>query len=131
MKIIKVIISKFFNLLLFVFLVGFLASVLSAAWILIPVQREEPVEKVIEIPYGYNSTEIRRLLEEEGLIRTHNYIFPIITKYLKIDGRLQSGEYRLSSSQNLAQIIDQLAKGKVIRYRITNPAGFIIRLIDL
>lgn len=129
MKTTKIIVNKFFNLLFFLFLAGFLVSILSAAWILIPIHKEEPVEKVIEIPYGYNSTEIRRLLEDAGLIRTHNYIFPIITKYLKIDGRLQSGEYRLSSSQNLVQIIDQLAKGKVLRYRITIPEGFISRQI--
>ena len=131
MKIIKTLISKFFNLLLFVFLVGFLILILSAAWALIPVQKEEPIEKVIEVPYGYNSTEIRQLLEDEGLIRPHNYIFPVITKFLKIDSRLQSGEYRLSSSQNLIQIIDQLAKGKVLRYRITIPEGFISRQIAL
>ncbi len=131
MKIIKTLLNKFFNFLLFVFLVGFLILILSAAWVLIPVQKEEPIEKVIEVPYGYNSTEIRQLLEDEGLIRPHNYIFPVITKFLKIDSRLQSGEYRLSSSQNLIQIIDQLAKGKVPRYRITIPEGFISRQIAL
>jgi len=97
---------------------------LSAAWVLVPVQQEEPVEKVIEIPYGYNSTEIRQLLEKEGIIRPHNYLFPMVTKMLKIDSRLQSGEYQLSSSQNLLQIIEQLVKGRVVLYRITIPEGF-------
>jgi UPF0755 protein len=129
MKIIKILISKFLNLLFFLFLVSFLALLLSATWALIPVQQEEPIEKVIEIPYGYSSTEIRQLLEKEGLIRPHNYFFPAITKLLQIDSRLQSGEYRLSSSQNLVQIIDQLVKGKVLLYRITIPEGFISRQI--
>ncbi|MFZ2330866.1 MAG: endolytic transglycosylase MltG [Atribacterota bacterium] len=127
MKIIKIIITivnKLLNALFFLSLIGFLALILSAAWVLVPVQQEEPVEKIIEIPYGYNSSEIRLLLEEEGLIRPHNYIFPIVTKMLKIDSKLQSGEYQLSSSQNLLQIIELLVKGKVIRYRITIPEGF-------
>ncbi len=123
-KIIKTIVNKLLNALFFLSLIGFLALILSAAWVLVPVQQEEPVEKIIEIPYGYNSSEIRLLLEEEGLIRPHNYIFPIVTKMLKIDSRLQSGEYQLSSSQNLLQIIELLVKGKVIRYRITIPEGF-------
>ncbi len=123
-KIIKTIVNKFLNALFFLFLIGFLALILSAAWVLVPVQQEESVEKIIEIPYGYNSSEIRLLLEEEGLIRPHNYIFPIVTKMLKIDSKLQSGEYQLSSSQNLLQIIELLVKGKVIRYRITIPEGF-------
>lgn len=123
-KIIKTIVNKLLNALFFLFLIGFLALILSSAWVLVPVQQEEPVEKIIEIPYGYNSSEIRLLLEEEGLIRPHNYIFPIVTKMLKIDSRLQSGEYQLSSSHNLLQIIELLVKGKVIRYRITIPEGF-------
>lgn len=134
MKIIKIMINRFLNLLLFLFLSSFLVLILSAAWILIPVQKEEPIEKVIEIPYGYNSTEIRQLLEKEGLIRPHNYAFPLVTKILKIDARLQSGEYRLSTSQNLVQIIDRLVKGKVLFYRITIPEGFqskqIARLLE-
>ena len=129
MKIIKTITSKLFNLLFFLFLFGFLVLLLSATWTLIPVQQEEVIEKVIEIPYGYSTTEIRQLLEREELIRPYNYIFPVITKLLHIDSRLQSGEYLLSSSQNLVQIIDQLVKGKVIRYRITIPEGFTSRQI--
>ena len=43
---------------------------------------------------------------------------------MKVDGKLQTGEYRFSSSQSISQIIDQLVKGKTIRYSITVPEGF-------
>ncbi|MDD3656928.1 MAG: endolytic transglycosylase MltG, partial [Atribacterota bacterium] len=120
----KIIVNRFFNLLFFLFSVGFLVLILSAAWIFLPIKIDEPIEKIIEIPYGYNSTQIRQLLEEEGVIRPHNYLFQVITKFMKTDALLQSGEYRFSSAQNLVQIIEQLIRGRVMLYRITIPEGF-------
>ncbi len=116
--------NKFINLLIFLFSLIFLILILSAAWILMPPETEAGIEKIVEIPYGYNSTQIRLLLEEEGIIRPHNYLFQIMIKLMKIEGKLQSGEYRFSSSQNLVQIIDHLVNGKVVLYRITIPEGF-------
>ncbi len=120
----KTLINSFINLLILLFSIAILLFLFSATWIFIPLTSDDPVEKMIEIPYGYNSTHIRKLLEEEGIIRPHNYLFPIVTRLTKIDSRLQSGEYKFSSSQNLLQIIEQLVQGKVMRYRITIPEGF-------
>lgn len=120
----RTIISRFVNLLIFSFLILFLFLILTASWVFIPIDYQEPVEKIIEIPYGYNSVKIRKLLEDEGIIRQHNYFFPLIIKVLKIDAKLQSGEYKFSSSQNLSQIIEQLVRGRVLLYRITIPEGF-------
>ena len=117
------IIKGFFNILLFLFLISFLFSILFSVWVFTPVGNGASVEKVVEIPYGFSTAEIRGLLEKEKLIRSHNYLFPVITKLLKIDGRLQSGEYQFSPSQSLAEIIEQMVKGRVLRYRITIPEG--------
>jgi len=116
--------NKFVNLLIFLFSLIFLILILSAAWILIPLEMDTDLEKIVEIPYGYNSTQIRLLLEEEGIIRPYNYLFQIMTKFRKVEGKLQSGEYRFSPAQNLVQILDQLVQGKVVLYRITIPEGF-------
>lgn len=120
----KIIINFFINTFLFLFFTSFLFLIYAAAWIFIPLAVEEPIGKVIEIPYGYNSVQIRQLLEGEGIIRSHSYLFQPLTKLLKVDGRLQTGEYQLSSAQNLYQVIDQLVQGKVVQYRITIPEGF-------
>ena len=116
--------NKFVNLLIFLLSLIFLILILSTAWILIPPEMDADLEKIVEIPYGYNSTQIRLLLEEEGIIRPYNYLFQIMTKLRKVEGKLQSGEYRFSPAQNLVQILDQLIQGKVVLYRITIPEGF-------
>ena len=116
--------NKFVNLLIFLLSLIFLILILSAAWILIPLEMDTDLEKIVEIPYGYNSTQIRLLLEEEGIIRPYNYLFQIMTKLRKVEGKLQSGEYCFSPAQNLIQILDQLIQGKVVLYRITIPEGF-------
>jgi UPF0755 protein len=116
--------TRFINLLIFLSAVFFLIIFLSATWILVPLDTVNPTEKTLNIPYEYNSARIRYLLEEEGIIRPGNIIFQLMTRVLKIDERLQSGEYKFSSSQNLLQIADQLVKGKIVLHRITIPEGY-------
>jgi len=116
--------TRFINLLIFLLAVFFLIIILSATWIFVPLDTVNPTEKTLNIPYEYNSTRIRYLLEEEGIIRPGNVIFQLMTRIMKIDGRLQSGEYKFNSSQNLLQIIDQLVKGKVVLHKITIPEGY-------
>lgn len=112
------------SLLFFLPSVYLLSLIYVATWFYAPQTTGQSVEKVLEIPYGYSSAQIRQLLEEEGIMRPHSYLFQHVTKLLKVDGKLQTGEYRFSSSQSISQIIDQLAKGKTIRYSITVPEGF-------
>lgn len=120
---------KLLNFLMFVLAVCMLFLILSATWILVPLDLTEPTEKTLDIPYEYNSARIRGLLEEEGIIRPGNVIFQLLTRAMKIDNRLQSGEYKFSSSENLLQIIDKLEKGKVLLHRITIPEGYQSRQI--
>lgn len=120
----KKILNVFLSLLFLLLSISFLFLIYTAAWFYTPRAMDQPVEKVLEIPYGYNSIQIRQLLEEGGIIRTHSYLFQPITKLMKVDGKLQTGEYRFSSSQSISQIINQLVKGKTIRYSITVPEGF-------
>jgi len=127
-------ILKFYRIIILIIAILFFFSIIVISWVFVPVDMEGKSEKVINIPYGYNSTQIRFLLEKEGIIRPFNVVFQTMTKFMNIEGKLQSGEYRFNSSQNLAQIIDQLVKGKVITYRITIPEGYqakqIARLLE-
>jgi len=115
---------KIFNFLILILAVCMLFLIISATWILVPLDLSEPTEKTLVIPYEYNSARIRNLLEDEGIIRPGNIIFQLLTRAMKIDNRLQSGEYQFSSSENLLQIIDKLEKGKVLLHRITIPEGY-------
>jgi UPF0755 protein len=125
---------KFFHFLIFPLAIILLLFILSATWVLIPLDLTNPIEKTLFIPYEYNSASIRILLEEEGIIRPGSIIFQILTRAMKIDAKLQSGEYQFSSSENLLQIIDKLVKGKVALHKITIPEGYqakqIARLLD-
>ena len=129
MKRMRSAINRFFNFLIFLFSIIFLITMLFSTWIFLPPERDEEIKRVIEIPYGYSTTEIKQLLEKEGFIRPYNFLFPLMTKLLKIDGRLQSGEYQFSTSQDLIQIIDQMVKGRVVLHRITIPEGLQSRQI--
>lgn len=115
---------KFLKFLIFLIAVLFLLALFVAVWILVPLNTTEITEKTLIIPYEYNSARIRHLLEEEKIIRPGNIIFQLMTRTMKIDDRLQSGEYNFSSAENLLQIIDKLEKGKVVLHRITIPEGY-------
>lgn len=127
-------IHRFIDFTIFMLSVFLLLVILYAVWILIPIDTTNPIEKIVNIPYGYNSTRIRMLLEKEGIIRPFNVPFQVMTQWRKIDEKLQSGEYRFQSSQNLLQIVDQMVEGKVVLYRVTIPEGYqskqIARLLE-
>ncbi len=121
--------SKFINLIILIIASLFFLVIISSTWILIPLNTTEPTEKIINIPYDYNIVQIRKLLEKENIIRPGNIIFQLMTRILKVDQKIQSGEYKFSSSQNLLQIIDQLVKGKIVLHRITIPEGYQVKQI--
>ncbi len=125
---------KFFHFLIFPLAIILLLLILSATWVLVPLDITNPIEKTLNIPYEYNSARIRYLLEDEGIIRSGNIMFQLLTRVMKIDEKLQSGEYQFSSSENLLQIIDKLVKGKVVLHKVTIPEGYqvkqIARLLD-
>lgn len=125
---------KFFHFLIFPLAIILLLLILSATWVLVPLDITNPIEKTLNIPYEYNSARIRYLLEDEGIIRSGNIMFQLLTRVMKIDAKLQSGEYQFSSSENLLQIIDKLVKGKVVLHKVTIPEGYqvkqIARLLD-
>jgi len=64
------------------------------------------------------------VLEKNEIIRKNNYTFRILIKLLKSEDKLKFGEYNLSPSMNMLQILDKLVKGEVIVYKITIPEGY-------
>ena len=113
--------SRFLTLVILLFL---LFNLLFIAWILIPMPSADKMDTIVQIPYGYNSHQIQALLKKNHVIRKYNLPFGLLTQVLQIDNKLQSGEYRFTYSQNLLQVILQIAKGKVILHSITIPEGY-------
>jgi len=115
---------NFIGKLFFIFSLIFLIAILFITAIYFPLEENSATQKVVNIPYGTNAKEIVVVLEKNEIIRKNNYTFRILTKLLKLEDQLRYGEYNLSPSMNMLQILDKLVKGEVIVYKITIPEGY-------
>jgi len=115
---------NFINKLFFIFSLVFLIAILFITAIYFPLDENSTTQKVVNIPSGTNAKEILDVLEKNEIIRKNNYTIRILTKLLKLEGQLKYGEYNLSPSMNMLQILDKLVKGEVITYKITIPEGY-------
>lgn len=112
------------NKLFFIFSLVFLITILFITAIYVPLEENSATQKVVNIPSGTNAKEIVDVLEKNEIIRKNNYTIRILTKLLKLEDHLKYGEYILSPSMNMLQILDKLVKGKVITYKIIIPEGY-------
>lgn len=115
---------NFINKLFFIFSLILLIAILFITAIYFPLEENSATQKVVNIPSGTNAKEIVVVLEENEIIRKNNYTFRILIKLLKLENQLKFGEYNLSPSMNMLQILDKLVKGEVIVYKITIPEGY-------
>lgn len=74
------------------------------------------------VPAGSNATQIGADLAKVGLVRSPT-VFKIYVQFSGFSDRIQAGDYRLSPSFNLFQIVDQLAKSPP-EIKVTIPEGF-------
>lgn len=106
----------------------------SAAWfgwnrvqaLLEPVSPAEH-QVLVSVPRGASSAAIGRILEENGLIH-NSTVFRYWLRYYQLDGKIQAGDYILSPSLSLSEIVDRLVRGDVHRdtLRFTIPEGLFI-----
>ena len=115
---------NFINKLFFIFSLFFLITILFITAIYFPLDENSATQKVVNIPSGTNAKEIVDVLEKNEIIRKNNYTIRILTKLLKLEDQLKYGEYNLSPSMDMLQILDKLVKGEVITYKITIPEGY-------
>ena len=115
---------NFMNKLFFIFSLILLIAILFITAIYFPLEENSATQKVVNIPSGTNAKGIVDVLEKNEIIRNNNYTFRILTKLLKLEDQLKYGEYNLSPSMNMLQILDRLVKGEVIVYKITIPEGY-------
>lgn len=115
---------NFIGKLFFIFSLIFLIAILFITAIYFPLEENSATQKVVNIPSGTNAKEIVNVLEKNEIIRKNNYTFRILIKIMKLEDQLKYGEYDLSSSMSMLQILDKLVKGEVITYKITIPEGY-------
>jgi UPF0755 protein len=115
---------NFINKLFFIFSLILLIAILFITAIYFPLEENSATQKIVNIPSGTNAKEIVDVLEKNEIIRKNNYTFRILIKLMKLEDQLKYGEYNLSPSMNMLQILDKLVKGEVIVYKITIPEGY-------
>jgi UPF0755 protein len=115
---------NFIYKLFFVFSLIFLVTILFLTAIYFPFVENSTIQKIINIPSGTNAKEIVHILEKNEIIRKNNYLFIILIKLSKLEDKLKFGEYNLSPSLNMIQILNKLARGEIVVYKITIPEGY-------
>ncbi|MCL6570624.1 MAG: endolytic transglycosylase MltG [Bacillus sp. (in: Bacteria)] len=110
-------------LLLFVVLIGgggylYIQSAIE------PVDSNSKKQKTVEIPIGSSVTKIAETLEGHGIIKNAK-VFKYYVK-LKNEGGFMAGDYQLSPSMDISEIVSRLKTGKVLAeasIKITIPEG--------
>lgn len=77
----------------------------------------------VKIEKGASLREIGELLEREKLIRDADF-FVWYARWKGKEKKIEAGTYRISSAWSLGEILDRIAGGKVISYRVTIPEGY-------
>lgn len=85
-------------------------------------------EKRVVIPKGSTFKEVVTILDENGLLRSPTRFY-IMARLMGIAGRVQAGEYALSTAMIPPVILRKLVTGDVVKYRVTIPEGYTVRQI--
>jgi len=116
--------SSVFTLLLAIML----AALGMAALLYHEVERPGPLEiaRTVVIPEGLSSNEISGLLEKDGIIASR---WPFMLGFLA-ESRLgpkkrvlKHGEYLIKPHASVRDVIDVIAEGKAVQYKVTIPEG--------
>lgn len=94
----------------------------------IRVPKGEDQIKVIKIEKGESSEVISQKLEEEGIIKKA-FLFDLYVFFYKKSKNLKAGEYLLSPSMNIIQIVEILEKGREPFFKITIKEGWKVKEI--
>ena len=76
-----------------------------------------------EVPKGASTTRIAKLLKEAGLIK-NDTVFKLKSKFNGLDGKYQAGEYTLSPSMSMSELMKALQDAKRETQRITIKEGW-------
>ncbi len=112
--------------LLFIFI---LAGAVFFYYVFSPADPNSEKTLVIEIQEGEGLRVIANKLHLAGIIRSEA-LFRLYAGLTGRAGKLQAGVYEFSPGENVAQIADKIAKGKIATILLTVPEGFSIKNIE-
>jgi UPF0755 protein len=82
----------------------------------------------VVIPKGVPFKGVVRILDQEGMLRSPRGFY-LMGRLMGVRGRVQAGEYELSTTMPPTIILHKLVTGDVMKYRITIPEGYTTRQI--
>ncbi len=92
----------------------------------VAVNQQKAAETVVEIPSGYGTGDIARLLREDGVISSTTAFLQAVTA-LGAEGSLQAGTYAFTNSMTYETIVNMLVAGTAATgVSITIPEGFTV-----
>ncbi len=103
---------------------GVLVSLLAAAGFLFVPRFWRPAQplRTVVIPRGATSSQIARLLTEEGIV-CRRAGFLLATKAFRAEGALKAGKYQLSPRLSPFALVNLLRRGKMVTEWVTIPEG--------
>ena len=106
-----------------ILIILFLIIGFSYYTIFLPTNPSSEKEVIFNIEKGEGLREIAYNLEKEGLIRWAP-IFRIYVFTKGVSGKLQAGNYFLSSSMDIPEIAKKFVRGETAKIKVTIPEGF-------
>lgn len=108
-------------------------GIIMSAWnyvdghFLAPIDSQDASEVIFTVESGSSLTRVSNTLETENLIRNRS-LFKYYCDFMGFGQKIQAGEYKLSRSMSMTEIIDQLTTGdgKPITQKITVIPGWTI-----
>ncbi|CAO0820450.1 Endolytic murein transglycosylase [Desulfarculales bacterium] len=82
----------------------------------------------MEIPRGIGTLQVGEMLQKAGVV-DHAWLFALATRLSDQPWRLQAGEYGLSATMSLGDILDTLKQGRVLQHLVLIPEGFTLAQI--
>lgn len=94
----------------------------------VPVSAGEDRTVTVAVKPDMTVKDIGEVLFQNGII--HNAtLFRIITKFQGVENSLQAGDYALSSSMRLTDIIGKMTRGETVYQQLTIPEGYNVEQI--
>lgn len=116
-------------LITILFLLIFLVGWLVVNRIFGPYNFEDKNEYNVNIQQGLSTTKIAQILTTEKIIANPKY-FELYVRLKKVSDKLKAGDYTLSPSMSIEEIVDRLLEGQTITYKFTIPEGYTLKQIS-
>jgi UPF0755 protein len=95
---------------------------------LYPPAPEKTQARIVHIQSGMGLRQIAQLLEEKGIIRDPKK-FVVLSWWKGVGGKIQWGDFELTTGLPPAVVLDYLISGKTMLKRVTIPEGFTLKQI--